>query len=62
MKKHITVRGAADAVLAYAILIAAAFVFFFPVLWLILASFSSTGSIYDFKGFFTRRFVRPSRS
>ncbi len=52
MKKHITVRGAADAVLAYAILIAAAFVFFFPVLWLILASFSSTGSIYDFKGFF----------
>ena len=52
MKKHITVRGAADAVLTYAILIAAAFVFFFPVLWLILASFSSTGSIYDFKGFF----------
>ncbi len=52
VKKHITVRSAADVVITYVILIAAAFVFFFPVLWLILASFSKTGSIYDFKGFF----------
>ena len=36
----------------YVILIAVCFIFFFPVLWLVLASFSSSGSIYDFDGFF----------
>ena len=57
VKKYITVRSAADVVITYVILIAAAFVFFFPVLWLILASFSKTGSIYDFKGFFPSEYI-----
>lgn len=30
------------------------FIFFFPCLWLILASFSASGSIYSFEGFFQR--------
>lgn len=38
--------------ITYCILIIVAFVFFFPCLWLILASFSESGSIYDFYGFF----------
>lgn len=29
-----------------------AFVFLFPILWLVLASFSKSGSLYSFKGFF----------
>ncbi len=41
-----------DAVMTYIILIAVAFVFFFPCLWIILASFSKSGSIYSFDGFF----------
>lgn len=36
----------------YLLLIIVSFIFFFPCLWLILASFSATGSIYSFKGFF----------
>ncbi len=42
MKKGIT----------YLILTAVAFIFLFPCLWLILASFSKSGSIYSFDGFF----------
>lgn len=38
--------------LIYALLIIVAFVFFFPCLWIILSSFSKTGSLYDFNGFF----------
>lgn len=38
--------------LTYIILLAVAFVFLFPILWLVLASFSKSGSIYSFKGFF----------
>ena len=52
MKKGRTI----EAVLTYLILVLVSFVFFFPVLWLILASFSATGSIYDFDGFFPKRF------
>lgn len=43
---------AMDYTITYLILLAVAFVFFFPCLWLILASFSSSGSIYSFQGFF----------
>lgn len=39
----------------YLLLIIISFIFFFPCLWLILASFSTTGSIYSFKGFFQIR-------
>ena len=33
-----------EAVLTYIVLILVSFIFFFPVLWLVLASFSSSGS------------------
>lgn len=36
----------------YCTLIIICFAFFFPCLWLILSSFSSTGSLYDIQGFF----------
>lgn len=52
MKKRIHTGRILDAGITYLILIAVAFVFFFPCLWLILASFSKSGSIYSFDGFF----------
>lgn len=52
MKKSIRIGKVADRVITYLILLLVAFVFFFPCLWLILASFSSSGSIYSFEGFF----------
>ena len=45
-----------DTGFTYCILIAVAFIFFFPCLWLILASFSASGSIYSFDGFFPSSF------
>ena len=45
-----------EVIITYAILILVSFVFFFPVLWLVLASFSSTGSIYDYDGFFPKNY------
>lgn len=57
MKKHkLTASRAADHVLTYTALLIMAAVFLFPCLWLILASFSKTGSLYDFKGFFPTQF------
>lgn len=41
-----------DTVVTYLILIIVCFIFLFPCLWLILASFSKSGSIYSFEGFF----------
>jgi arabinogalactan oligomer/maltooligosaccharide transport system permease protein len=52
MKKKIRPKNVLEVCVTYIILIAVAFIFFFPILWLVLASFSKTGSIYDFKGFF----------
>ena len=54
MKKRTlpTAGRIADNVFTYLALVAMAAVFLFPCLWLILASFSKTGSLYDFKGFF----------
>lgn len=51
-KSGIRIRKAADHGITYLILLIVAFIFFFPCLWLILASFSSSGSIYAFEGFF----------
>ncbi len=45
-----------DTVITYIVLIAVCFIFFFPVLWLVLASFSKSGSIYDLEGFFPKNF------
>ncbi len=54
MKKKRRFHKAAviDTVVTYAVLLVVCFLFFFPVLWLVLSSFSNTGSIYDLKGFF----------
>ena len=51
IKKHSVVK-VVDALWTYALLIVVGFVFFFPCLWVVLASFSKSGSIYSFEGFF----------
>lgn len=51
MKKRINKREAADAVITYIVLIAVCCVFLFPIVWLVLSSFSKSGSIYDIDGF-----------
>ena len=62
MKKrnHIRLGKVADYSVTYLILLAVAFVFFFPCLWLILASFSASGSIYSFEGFFPSEYSLDS--
>lgn len=51
MKSRKTLR-VMDSVVTHVILVAVCFIFLFPCLWLILASFSKSGSIYSFDGFF----------
>lgn len=60
MHKHIRLGTVADYSITYLILLAVAFVFFFPCLWLILASFSASGSIYSFEGFFPSEYSLDS--
>ena len=45
-----------ESVWSYSLLVVIAFVFLFPCVWLITSSFSSTGSIYDYVGFFPESF------
>lgn len=45
-------RRIVNAAFTYLIILIVSFVFLFPILWLILASFSKSGSIYSFDGFF----------
>ena len=45
-----------DTVFTYVILILVCAIFAFPVLWLVLASFSKSGSIYDLNGFFPSQY------
>ena len=52
MKFKRFLRGLPDKLITYLIILIVSFVFFFPVLWLLLASFSASGSIYSFNGFF----------
>lgn len=54
--RHINRNRLIDAVLTHIVLIAVCIFFFFPVLWLIMASFSKSGSIYDLDGFFPKSF------
>lgn len=57
MKKRKLNKGRLiDAIWTHIVLIAACMFFFFPVLWLIMASFSKSGSIYDLDGFFPKSF------
>lgn len=46
--------------ITYLVLLIVCFVFLFPILWLVLASFSKTGSLYDFNGFFPTGFSLDS--
>ena len=55
-KKKITPRRIADNFRTYLLLLIMSAIFLFPCLWLVLASFSKTGSLYDFKGFFPKAF------
>ena len=52
MKKHFRKRNLLDSVITHIVLIAVCFIFFFPVLWIVMSSFSKSGSIYDIHGFF----------
>lgn len=52
MKRKFRSAKILDTGITYVLLAAVAFVFFFPCLWLILASFSKSGTIYSFEGFF----------
>ncbi len=55
-KKHINKRYVADSIVTYIVLIAISLIFIFPILWIVLASFSKSGSIYDIDGFFPKSF------
>lgn len=52
MKRHFSKRNLADSIVTHIVLIAVCFIFFFPVLWIIMSSLSKSGSIYDIHGFF----------
>ena len=45
-----------EVTITYCVLLIVSFIFFFPCLWLVLASFSKSGSIYSFDGFFPNEF------
>ncbi|MBO4678666.1 MAG: ABC transporter permease subunit [Lachnospiraceae bacterium] len=49
-----------DATWTYAVLILVSVVFLFPIAWIVLASFSRSGSIYDIDGFFPKAFSLDS--
>ena len=51
-RRGLTLRRAVDNTLTYTALVTMSFVFLFPCLWLILASFSKSGSLYDTRWFF----------
>ena len=59
-KNHLRLGKAADYSITYLILLIVVFIFFFPCLWLILASFSASGSIYSFEGFFPSEYSMDS--
>lgn len=52
LKMNAKVKRILNYLATYCALIIICFVFLFPCLWLILSSFSATGSLYDIKGFF----------
>lgn len=51
-KKRFMWKSMIDSVVTHIVLIAVCLIFLFPVLWLVLSSFSKSGSIYDIDGFF----------
>lgn len=55
-RKRIKWKKTPDTVITYTIILLVGFIFLFPVLWLILSSFSAQGSMYDFDGFFPKNY------
>lgn len=51
-KSSVRPRRLFGAAITYIVLLAVCFIFLFPILWLVLASLSKSGSLYSFKGFF----------
>ena len=60
MRKKRSTGKVVDTTITYILLIVVAFIFFFPCLWLILASFSKSGTIYSFEGFFPKEYSLAS--
>lgn len=55
-KRKIYAKQVGDAVWTYAVLIIACVIFAFPVIWLMLASFSKSGTLGSFNGFFPQSY------
>ena len=51
-KKRFFNSNRIDSIVTHIVLIVVCIIFAFPVLWLAMASFSKSGSIYDIEGFF----------
>ena len=60
MRKKLTPKKFFDAAITYLIILVVSFIFLFPILWLTLASFSKSGSIYSFDGFFPTEYSLAS--
>ncbi len=54
--KNVKIKRILSYLWTYCLLILMVFVFLFPCLWIIMASFSKTGSLYDFGGFFPKEY------
>ena len=59
MKKKPGFKQIFDKIWTYAVLILVSAIFLFPIAWIVLASFSRSGSIYDIDGFFPKAFSNP---
>lgn len=55
MRNFFNKKTVFDTVLTYFILILVCMIFLFPVFWIVISSFSSSGSIYDYDGFFPKK-------
>ena len=55
-RKHKSKAYVADSIVTHIVLIAVCIFFAFPVVWLIISSFSRSGSIYDMDGFMPNGF------
>lgn len=60
MRNKLTPKKLFDIAITYLIILAVCFIFLFPILWLTLASFSKSGSIYSFDGFFPSEYSLAS--
>lgn len=60
MRKKLTPKRFFDAAITYLVILVVSFIFLFPILWLTLASFSKSGSIYSFDGFFPTEYSLAS--